>query len=62
MNYINSIIHSVFYIFEAGLFDLITVSGGNVFAIRNTTATSPNPGIDVNDGDTLDVTWTITIG
>lgn len=49
-------------IFEAGLFDVITVSGGNVFAIRNTTSTSPNPGIDVNNGDTLDVTWTITVG
>ena len=47
-------------IFEAGLFDAST--GGNVFAIRNVTATSPNPGIDVNNGDTLDVTWTITVG
>lgn len=49
-------------IFEAGLFDVITTSSGNVFAIRNTTAASPNLGIDVNDGDTLDVTWTITVG
>jgi len=47
-------------IFEAGLFDAST--GGNVFAIRNVTATTPNPGIDVNNGDTLDVTWTITVG
>ena len=47
-------------IFEAGLFDAST--GGNVFAIRNTTAATPNLGIDVNDGDTLDVTWTITVG
>lgn len=49
-------------VFEVGLFDTITASSGNVFAIRNSTATSPNPGIDVNDGDTLDVTWTITVG
>ena len=49
-------------IFEVGLFDVITTSSGNVFAIRNSTATTPNPGIDVNDGDTLDVTWTITVG
>jgi len=47
-------------IFEAGLFDAAT--GGNVFAIRNTTAATPNLGIDVNSGDTLDVTWTITVG
>jgi len=47
-------------IFEAGLFDATT--GGNVFAIRNTTAANPNLGIDVNNGDTLDVTWTITVG
>ncbi len=49
-------------IFEAGLFDVITTSSGNVFAIRNVTGASPNLGIDVNDGDTLDVTWTITVG
>jgi len=46
-------------VFEAGLFDEIT--GGNAFAIQNTTANA-NPGIDVNDGDTLAVTWTITVG
>ena len=50
-------------IFEAGLFDTgPTIDTGNAFAIRNVTATSPNPGIDVNNGDTLDVTWTITVG
>jgi len=47
-------------IFEAGLFDAVT--GGNAFAIRNTTAATPNLGIDVNAGDTLDVTWTINVG
>lgn len=46
-------------IFQAGLFDAIT--GGNAFAIQNTTS-GVNPGIDVNDGDTLSVTWTITVG
>lgn len=47
-------------IFEVGLFDAST--GGNVFAIKNSTSANPNLGIDVNDGDTLDVTWTITVG
>ena len=47
-------------IFDAGLFD--NTAAGNVFAIRNVTSASPNLGIDVNDGDTLDVTWTITVG
>jgi len=46
-------------VFEAGLFD--ETSGGNAFAIQNTTS-GVNPGIDVNDGDTLAVTWTITVG
>jgi len=46
-------------VFEAGLFDETT--GGNAFAIQNTTS-GANPGIDVNDGDTLAVTWTITVG
>ncbi len=46
-------------VFEAGLFD--ETSGGNAFAIQNTTS-GANPGIDVNDGDTLAVTWTITVG
>ncbi len=46
-------------VFEAGLFDATT--GGNSFAIQNTTAAA-NPGIDVNDGDQLTVTWTITVG
>ena len=46
-------------VFEAGLFD--ATSGGNAFAIQNTTS-GVNPGIDVNDGDTLAVTWTITVG
>ena len=47
-------------IFQAALFDATT--GGNAFAIRNTTAATPNLGIDVNAGDTLDVTWTINVG
>jgi len=46
-------------VFEAGLFDATSL--GNAFAIQNTTS-SPNPGIDVNPGDTLAVTWTITVG
>jgi hypothetical protein len=46
-------------VFQAGLFD--ETSGGNAFAIQNTTA-GANPGIDVNDGDQLTVTWTITVG
>jgi len=46
-------------VFEAGLFD--ETSGGNAFAIQNTTS-GANPGIDVNDGDQLSVTWTITVG
>lgn len=46
-------------IFEAGLFDETT--GGNAFAIQNATS-GANPGIDVNDGDELSVTWTITVG
>lgn len=47
-------------IFDVALFDAAT--GGNMFALRNASSTLPNPGIDVNDGDTLDVTWTITVG
>ncbi len=47
-------------IFQAGLFDSLTA--GNAFAIQNTTSALDNPGIDVNDGDTLSVTWTITVG
>ncbi len=47
-------------IYQAGLFDSFT--GGNVFAIQNTTGNDPNLGIDVNDGDTLNVTWDITVG
>jgi len=47
-------------IFQAGLFDALT--GGNVFAIQNTTGAPLNLGIDVNDGDTLNVTWTIIVG
>ncbi len=46
-------------VFQAGLFD--ETSGGNAFSIQNTTS-GANPGIDVNDGDTLAVTWTITVG
>jgi len=46
-------------IFQAGLFD--SASAGQSFAIQNTTS-GANPGIDVNDGDTLSVTWTITVG
>ena len=46
-------------VFEAGLFD--ETVGGNAFAIQNTTS-GANPGIDVNDGDQLTVTWTITVG
>jgi len=47
-------------IFKAGLFDSIT--GGNVFAIQNVTSDLVNLGIDVNDGDSLAVTWDITVG
>ena len=47
-------------VFQAGLFD--ETSGGNPFAIQNTTSGDANPGIDVNDGDQLTVTWTITVG
>lgn len=46
-------------VFQAGLFD--AASTGNAFAIQNTTS-GANPGIDVNDGDSLSVTWTITVG
>lgn len=46
-------------VFQAGLFD--ETVGGNAFAIQNTTS-GANPGIDVNDGDQLTVTWTITVG
>jgi len=46
-------------VFQAGLFD--SAATGNAFAIQNTTS-GVNPGIDVNDGDTLAVTWTITVG
>jgi len=46
-------------IYQAGLFDETT--GGNAFAIQNTTS-GANTGIDVNDGDSLSVTWTITVG
>jgi len=46
-------------VYQAGLFDAATT--GNVFAMQNTTS-NPNPGIDVNDGDQLSVTWTITVG
>jgi len=46
-------------VFQAGLFD--SAATGNAFAIQNTTS-GANPGIDVNDGDTLAVTWTITVG
>ena len=47
-------------IFQAGLFDQAT--DGNVFSIQNTTSSNPNPGITVNDGDQLTVTWEITVG
>ncbi len=46
-------------VYQAGLFDETAL--GNAFAIQNTTS-GVNPGIDVNDGDQLTVTWTITVG
>lgn len=46
-------------IFQAGLFDAVT--GGNAFSIQNTTS-GANVGIPVSDGDSLSVTWTITVG
>ncbi len=46
-------------VFQAGLFDSLTA--GQSFSIQNTTS-GQNQGIDVNDGDTLAVTWTITVG
>jgi len=46
-------------VFQAGLFD--SAATGNAFSLQNTTS-GANPGIDVNDGDTLAVTWTITVG
>jgi len=47
-------------VYAAGLFD--AVSSGNPFAILNITSGTSQTGIDVNDGDTLTVTWTITVG